>query len=169
MLPILFASIALVGCDGDGYDTDEIIDASACPEGTGLPASSRLTIQSFVFDGVAFYPSYNANASYDDVPAACVDPEGTWAQLSFEQNSALFGTIILGADGSGTYDMNGTEGQMSLTVYQGEPVTFASGSGQWLNSNWNVDSVGSEYVTHVQGTSQGEHSLTLFITAELSP
>jgi hypothetical protein len=143
--------LVLVGCDyvyqPEPTDTDEPV-SGGCPSGLYMTDEALLQITDFRIDALRYYPDFDPTTTYDDVPAACINPEGTTMELRFGISGVPTGIIHFSAEEAGNYDIVEDEGaEISLTVFNEiESLDDTFGTGSWEAGVAEVESVGDELV-----------------------
>lgn len=122
------------GDDGNG-DTDE--DGQGCPTGMVPAGEAGLTLFNFAYNGLTLQAAFEEDARVMGRPTACITSDGRLADLVFEVADEPYGRIVLGADRTGSFDLNGTEGDLEIEIFDGSTFEL----GEWQSGTWFVESL----------------------------
>lgn len=168
---LLLGFTITAGCDLRPVPTtgqDDSGDAT-CPQAGWVPATdARLTMTSFVLDGMGITVGFEPGAVYETGPSACVDPEGGGAAFTFAVAGEPYGTVTMIAPETGGLTV-GADGSFEVTLFgEDPPITF--GNSTWVLGSWDVQSLlpFAVTVTNAQAQDAGR-ALAFSFTAEAAP
>lgn len=137
-----FANEPVPGSPGDtSTDGTDGTDGGACPARFEATRNASLLVPSLRIDGLATIVSFDPDATYGGVPAACLSTDGDEAILQFEVAGEHGGSIEISGREVGTFDLGGTGNSFTIEVFDDEVPT----GGRWLDSDWSAG------VTEVSG------------------
>lgn len=167
LVPLL---VMLGGCPviDDDTDIDTDIVTSGCPEGLERASSAAMVFSQFTLDGSDYFLGFDAAKTYGTVPAACIDADGTHAELYFDVGTEAFGLLTMEATSTGSVALTSLSGT-TIDLF-GAPQPFVVDPADWQTGTANVNSVGSTLQIDFNGTASGDgHVVVAVFAAEASP
>lgn len=168
-----FAIVAL--CAAACTGSDDTSEDNGCAAGLEPAETASVSFDLFVFNGTTMDATFDASASYDGAPAACIGDRGREAQVWFEADGVQFGRILLRAErGDEDYDLSlgGVGGSNTSTfqiisLSQADPATSFR-DGDWTGGTWQVNTIGATLsIDLVDGEAETDGGHTLSIGYEL--
>lgn len=171
--PACLPLLLLAACDLEPLPPDTDLpgtppESGCAVEGWVRARSAEVFVTQFVLDSVGSLAGVDPAATYDGVPAVCVDPAGGGVEFFFEIADEPFGRVRMVTSNTGSLDL-GVDGEFVVDLFGADvPVTFRSTD--WIFGGWDVSSLKpfETLVSNAQAERDGR-VLAISITASVAP